>query len=94
MDATMPCRPSAKSRSPEPPCGAILQLKIRLLEVSPIVWRRVLVPDTFTLEELHGIIQVTMGWEGIHLYQFWIRAVHYGSFDLCVTLLHGCSQNL
>jgi hypothetical protein len=63
----------------------ILQLKIRLLEVSPMVWRRVLVPDTFTLEELHGIIQVTMGWEGIHLYQFWIRAVHYGSFDLCVS---------
>jgi hypothetical protein len=60
-------------------------LKIRLLEVSPMVWRRVLVPDTFTLEELHGIIQVTMGWEGIHLYQFWIRAVHYGSFDLCVS---------
>jgi hypothetical protein len=72
-----------------------------------MVWRRVLVPASYTLEELHGLIQafrgsrgpadgpvsgcgatalgVTMGWEGIHLYQFRIRAVHYGSFDLCVS---------
>jgi len=32
-----------------------------------MVWRRVLVPSTCTLGELHGVIQVAMGWEGIHL---------------------------
>jgi hypothetical protein len=32
-------------------------LKIRLLKVSPMVWRRILVPDNFSLKELHGVIQ-------------------------------------
>jgi DNA-binding transcriptional LysR family regulator len=44
---------------------AILQVKIWLAGVSPMIWRRVLVPTTFTLRELHGVIQVAMGWEGI-----------------------------
>ena len=30
-----------------------------------MAWRRLLVPDTCTLRELHGVIQVAMGWEGI-----------------------------
>ena len=60
----------------------IVQLKIRLLGLSPMVWRRVLVPESATLRELHGILQVGMGWDGIHLYYFDIHAVHYGSFEL------------
>jgi hypothetical protein len=47
-----------------------------------MVWRRVLVPTTFTLRELHGVIQVAMGWEGIHLYVFLLRAARYGSWEL------------
>ena len=38
-----------------------------------MVWRRVLVPANFTLRELHGVIQIAMGWEGIHLYEFHLR---------------------
>ena len=60
----------------------IVQLKVRLLGLSPMVWRRVLVPESATLRELHGILQVSMGWDGIHLYYFDIHAVHYGSFEL------------
>ena len=81
----MPRRRSAKSKLPEPPSGSILQVKVRLLDVSPMVWRRLLVPASYKLEELHGVLQVAMGWEGIHLYRFQIRAVHYSSFDLCVS---------
>jgi hypothetical protein len=29
-----------------------------------MVWRRLLVPSRYTLRELHGVIQVAMGWEG------------------------------
>jgi hypothetical protein len=47
-----------------------------------MVWRRVLVPTTFTLRELHGVIQLAMGWEGIHLYVFQLRAARYGSREL------------
>ena len=46
----------------------IVQLKVRLLGLSPMIWRRVLAPESVTLRELHGILQVAMGWEGIHLY--------------------------
>ena len=59
-----------------------MQVKVWLLGISPMVWRRVLVPDTCTLRELHGVIQVAMGWEGIHLFQFHLRAVRYGSPEL------------
>jgi hypothetical protein len=61
---------------------AVLQIKVWLIGISPMVWRRVLVPTTFTLREVHGVIQVAMGWEGIHLFQFCLRAVRYGSSEL------------
>ena len=60
----------------------IVQLKVRLLGLSPMMWRRVLVPESVTLQELHGILQVGMGWDGIHLYYFDIHAVRHGSFEL------------
>lgn len=47
-----------------------------------MVWRRLLVLDTCTLRELHGMIQVTMEWEGIHLYQFCLRSQRYGSWEV------------
>ena len=47
-----------------------------------MVWRRVLVPGTCTSRELHGVIQVAMGWEGIHLYQFCLRSRRYGSWEV------------
>ena len=79
----MPRRPATEPS--ESSAASILRLKIRLLEVSPMIWRRVLVPASYTLEELHGVIQVAMGWQSLHLYQFFVRAVRYGSFDLCVS---------
>src|SRR4029453_11136790 len=68
--------------SSPPPSGSILQLKLWLKLVSPMVWRRVLVPADFTLRELHGVFQVAMGWEGLHLFQFCLRAARYGSCAL------------
>jgi len=60
----------------------IVQVKIWLDGVSPMTWRRVRMPGNITLRELHGVIQVVMGWEGLHLYQFLLRAGQYGSSDL------------
>ena len=34
------------------------------------------------MRELHGVIQVAMGWEGIHLYQFCLRSRRYGSWEV------------
>ncbi len=46
------------------------QFKITLLGVRPIIWRRVVVPDCYTLAQFHDAIQAAMGWENYHLYSF------------------------
>ena len=76
--------PAEEGGSAPPPgdAEAVLQIKVWLIGISPMVWRRVLVPAAFTLRELHGVIQVAMGWEGFHLFQFCLRAVRYGSSEL------------
>ncbi|NJM68340.1 MAG: tyrosine-type recombinase/integrase [Acaryochloris sp. RU_4_1] len=48
----------------------VYQLKIKLLGVRPQVWRRIQVPETATLTQLHSVVQVVMGWEGYHLHEF------------------------
>ncbi|WP_281024698.1 plasmid pRiA4b ORF-3 family protein [Rhizobium jaguaris] len=58
-----------------------MQFRIWLKDVSPMVWRRVQVVSTMTLREFHGVLQVAMGWEGIHLYQFIIHTARYGSWE-------------
>ena len=78
----MPDEPADPER---PSIGPALQLKVRLLELSPMVWRRLLVPAAASMRELHGIIQVAMGWEGIHPFQFHPRAVRYGSPELSMS---------
>jgi hypothetical protein len=83
---TPPKRSSRKKPPRQPPEeNGVVQLKVWLLGISPIVWRRLLVPSTCTLRELHGVIQVAVGWEGIHLYQFCLRAAHYGSSELWIS---------
>jgi hypothetical protein len=74
--------PATRLASSAPMADDIMQVKVWLLGVSPMVWQRVLVPATLTLRELHGVIQVAMGWEALHLYQFSLRAVRYGSSEL------------
>ncbi len=39
----------------------VVQIKVWLLGISPMAWRRLLVPSACTLHELHGVIQVAMG---------------------------------
>lgn len=56
----------------------LLQFKIQIRHISnPPVWRRVLVPDNYSFEKFHLVIQAAFGWENYHLYQFSPRG--YGS---------------
>ena len=64
------------------PVSEVLQFKVWLMGVSPMIWRRLQVPPEMTLRELHGTLQVAMGWENLHLYQFVLRAKRYGSWQL------------
>ena len=71
--------PMKSAASPE----SVLQLKVRLLGISPMVWRRVLGAESTSLRELHGVVQLSMSWEGIHLFEFTVRGVPYAGPGLC-----------
>ncbi len=45
-------------------------LKIRLIDSNPEIWRQVTVPADITLDRLHDVIQIVMGWTDSHLHQF------------------------
>ncbi|ERL63632.1 plasmid pRiA4b ORF-3 family protein [Schleiferilactobacillus shenzhenensis] len=47
-----------------------LQLKIELEDTKPLVWRRLVVPADFRLNQLHAAIQIAFGWQNKHLYVF------------------------
>src|SRR3989442_1757590 len=59
-----------KGSARTPAAANALQLKITLRYLTPPIWRRVVVPDTFTLGNLHGLIQRAMGWGGGHMHEF------------------------
>ena len=61
--------------TPEP---IIYQLKVVLLCISPMIWRRLLVCGESTITDLHYIIQISMGWSDDHLHQFRIHGKRYG----------------
>ncbi|MEA3544759.1 MAG: plasmid pRiA4b ORF-3 family protein [Thermodesulfobacteriota bacterium] len=48
------------------------QLKIQLLDIEPAIWRRFVVPASITLDRLHDVIQIVMGWTDNHLHEFTI----------------------
>lgn len=52
------------------PSKQAYQFKITLNGSKPPIWRRLLVPGHCTLDELHELIQVAMGWTNSHLHQF------------------------
>ena len=59
----------------------VARVHIKLRKVRPTVWRRVDVPLSYTLAELHEIIQVTMGWRNSHLHEFAIGERVYAALD-------------
>jgi hypothetical protein len=52
-------------------------LKIRLMGIEPEIWRRFVVPGFISLDRLHDVIQVIMGWQDYHLYEFTISGKKY-----------------
>jgi hypothetical protein len=56
----------------------IYQLKVTLLGTDPPIWRRLLVPADLVLAKLHDILQIAMGWDSSHLYEFNVGKQIYG----------------
>ena len=58
-----------------------VQLHVQLQDVSPAIWRRVVVPASLTLRELHAVIQTPMGWQAYHLHMFDVAGTLYGDVE-------------
>jgi hypothetical protein len=55
----------------------VAELKVSLAGSRPPIWRRVRLPVTATLGDLHEVIQVLFGWDGDHLHVFQAGKKHY-----------------
>ena len=55
-------------------------LKIQLLDIEPAIWRRFVVPANITLDRLHDVIQIVMGWTDSHLHEFTIGNKRYTEY--------------
>ncbi|MEV6348556.1 plasmid pRiA4b ORF-3 family protein [Actinoplanes sp. NPDC051851] len=60
-----------------PSIDQVYQLKVGLMRWRPPIWRRILVPSTIMLGDLHVVIQLLFGWDGDHLHQFAVGGKRY-----------------
>jgi Plasmid pRiA4b ORF-3-like protein len=59
----------------------IAVLRIELIDIEPLIWRRVAVTTATNLQTLHRIIQAAMGWQDYHLWEFVTGDRTYGVPD-------------
>jgi hypothetical protein len=59
----------------------VIQFKVKLSDIEPEIWRRIVLPGSFTLFGLHAAIQAVMGWQDGHLHLFVIDGQRYGFPD-------------
>lgn len=50
--------------------AATAVLRIELLNIEPLIWRRVRVARSASFKQLHEILQVVLGWQNTHLHEF------------------------
>lgn len=64
-------------RAASPKISLSWQLKIEVLDVTPTVWRRLIVPETIKLPKLDRAIHAAFGWTNSDLHEFIIGGVRY-----------------
>jgi hypothetical protein len=50
--------------------ATVYQLVITIEDVTPRIWRRLVVTSDTTLAQLHTYLQIAFGWEDYHLHEF------------------------
>lgn len=61
------------------PC--VYQVKVTLTGSEPTIWRRMHISSDTSLQKLHEILQVVMGWTNSHLHQFIIGGKYFSEPD-------------
>ena len=59
----------------------LLQLRIELAWIKPKIWRRIVVPESITLGNLHHVLQIAFDWGDCHLHEFEIDGERFGIPD-------------
>lgn len=59
----------------------LLKCHVWLVDSEPPIWRRFEVSDQITLDDLHTVLQIVMGWEFSHLHAFDIKGDRYAPAD-------------
>ncbi|MDD5094970.1 MAG: plasmid pRiA4b ORF-3 family protein [Dehalococcoidia bacterium] len=59
----------------------VYQFKVALKEIKPPIWRRIVVPASYSFWDLHVAIQDSMGWLDCHLHAFRILNPNTGNLD-------------
>jgi hypothetical protein len=54
-------------------------LRVRLLDIEPPIWRLIELPGHLTLQDLHEVFQIVMGWENYHMFSFEVSGKTYGA---------------
>src|SRR4051812_39709169 len=57
-----------------PTAQNIYSIRVTLRYIEPKIWREFLVPDNYSLGDLHHVLYRVMGWAGYHMHSF-----HFGS---------------
>lgn len=71
---------SKRSTTPQstPDAASIYQLEVTLRDSGPAIWRRLLVPGEISFRDFHQVLQVAIGWENEHLYEFKVGKRYFG----------------
>ena len=56
-------------------------LRVTLRDVSPDVWRRLIVTSETTLPKLAQVLERVMGWDSYHLHMFDVGGIQFGAPD-------------
>jgi hypothetical protein len=59
----------------------VFRIYVRLEVIVTPIWRRIELSRQSTLDQVHRILQVAMGWENCHLHEFTVDGKRYGMPD-------------
>ncbi len=78
--------PRAAARRPRATGPRALVLHVAVRDITPPIWRRVRVPDRYTLHQLHRVFQLLFGWLDYHLYEFAVGGRRFTNRDPALAL--------
>jgi hypothetical protein len=59
-----------------------VQLRVSIDRIEPQIWRRLIVPSSFNLRDLHLVLQAAFGWMNAHLHEFEIGGLRFADADV------------